>query len=113
VEDKDDGTGGQEGATSKKMFPESRKGALNGTLLETLGFTKERMVQGNALFFNQLLLPMYNPKISGIEADPQRLSTVRSKPLSTCMLSKLGLVVDHMDIGLRIQFLMNLFNSMA
>jgi hypothetical protein len=67
-----DGNGGQQGATSEDMFPESRKGELNGTLLETLGLTRERMVKGDALFFHQLLLPMCDPTMSGIADDPRK-----------------------------------------
>jgi hypothetical protein len=54
-----DGNGGQQGATSEDMFLELRK----GDLLETLGLTKERMVQGDVLFFqHQLLFPMCDAK---------------------------------------------------
>jgi hypothetical protein len=52
------------------MFPKSRKGELDGCLLEMLGLTKERMVKGDVLFFHHLLLPMCDPKMSGINADP-------------------------------------------
>jgi hypothetical protein len=52
------------------MFPESRKGMLDADLLETLGLPKERMVKADALFFHQLLLPMCDPKMSGIAANP-------------------------------------------
>jgi hypothetical protein len=33
------------------MFPESKKGELDGDLLETLGLTKERMIKGDAHTF--------------------------------------------------------------
>jgi hypothetical protein len=69
ADDNSDRNLGQEGATSEDMFPESRKGELDGDLLETLGLTKERMIKGDALFFHQLLLPMCDPKMSGINGD--------------------------------------------
>jgi hypothetical protein len=97
----DDGTSeshfGREGATSEDMFPESRKGALDCDLLERLGLTKERMKKEDALFFHQLLLPMCDPKMLGINGDPRK--GFYSKVEFT--LSKLGLV-DHMGIGIRI-----------
>jgi len=63
---------GREGATSEDMFPESRKGRLDGELLERLGLTKHRMTVGDALFFHQLLLPMCDPKRSGVVGDPRK-----------------------------------------
>jgi hypothetical protein len=35
--------------------------------------TKKRIVEGDALFFFQLLLPMGDPKKSGIDDDPRLL----------------------------------------
>jgi hypothetical protein len=67
-----DGNGGQQGATTEGTFPESRKGELYGNLLETLGLTQERMVKGDMLFFHQLLLPLCDPKMSGIADDPRK-----------------------------------------
>jgi hypothetical protein len=68
----DNRNGGQQGATSEDMFLESRKGELDGDLLETLGLTQERMVKGDALFFHQLLLPVCDPTMLGIADDPQK-----------------------------------------
>jgi hypothetical protein len=73
------------------MFPESRKGALDGTLLETLGLTKERMVQGNALFFSQLILPMCDPKMSGMGADPRKAFYSKVETFSKLYAIQIGL----------------------
>jgi hypothetical protein len=73
------------------MFLESRKGALDGTLLETLGLTKQRMVQGDALFFNQLLLPMCDPNMSGVEADPQKAFYSKIKTFLNLYAIQIGL----------------------
>ncbi len=67
-----DGNGGRQDATSEDMFPELRKGELDGNLLETLGLTRERMVKGDVLFFHQLLLPMCDPTMLGSIADNPR-----------------------------------------
>jgi hypothetical protein len=63
---------GRAGATRDDMFPDSRKGQLDGDLLEKLGLTRERMVKGDALFFHQLLLPMCDPQMSGIVGDARK-----------------------------------------
>jgi hypothetical protein len=86
-----DGNGGREGATSEDMFPESRKGELDGNLLETLGLTKERMVDGDALFFHQLLLPMCDPKMSGIAADPRKAFYSQVETFSNLYAIHIGL----------------------
>ena len=54
------------------MFPTDRKGRLDKDLLKKMGLTKERMQNGDALFFYQLLFPICNPKRSGIEGDPRQ-----------------------------------------
>ena len=59
------------GATSTAPFPESRKGRLDYDLLKKMKLTKKRLVEGDALFFLQLLLPIGDPKKSGIENDPR------------------------------------------
>ena len=48
------------------FFPEARKGGLDGDLLLKMGLTTARMIEGEALFFYQLLLPICNPKRLGI-----------------------------------------------
>ena len=59
------------GVSSDNLFPESRKGCLDGELLQQLGLTKEKMQLCDALFFYQLLLPICNPKKSGVPNDPR------------------------------------------
>jgi hypothetical protein len=62
--------GSRNGATSTNPFPDSRKDRLDYELLKRMKLTKKRIVEGDALFFLQLLLPIGNPKKSGIENDP-------------------------------------------
>jgi hypothetical protein len=62
--------GSRSGATSTNPFPDSRKGRLDYELLKRMKLTKKRIVEGDALFFLQLLLPIGDPKKSGIENDP-------------------------------------------
>jgi hypothetical protein len=59
------------GATSTNPFPDNRKGRLDYELLKKMKLTKRRIVEGDALFFLQLLLPIGDPKKSGIEDDPR------------------------------------------
>jgi hypothetical protein len=59
------------GATNTNPFPENRKGRLDYELLKRMKLTKKRIVEGDALFFFQLLLPIGDPKKSGIEDDPR------------------------------------------
>ncbi len=42
---------------------------MDGTFLKKLGLTKQKMVECNALFFYQLLLPIVDPSMSGIKED--------------------------------------------
>jgi hypothetical protein len=59
------------GATSTSPFPETRKGRLDYDLLKKMKLTKKRIIEGDALFFLQLLLPIGDPKKSGIDDDPR------------------------------------------
>jgi hypothetical protein len=59
------------GATNTAEVPECRKGRLDYDLLKKMKLTKKRIVEGDALFFLQLLLPIGDPKKSGIEDDPR------------------------------------------
>ena len=62
------------GATRDNMFPECRKGCLDGVLFEKLGLCKERMLEDDlapdALFFHQLLLPICDTTKN--EDDPRK-----------------------------------------
>jgi hypothetical protein len=82
---------GRAGATGEDMFPESRKGQLDGELLEMLGLTKERMVKGDALFFHQLLLPMCDPKMSGINGDTRKAFYSKVETFSNLYAIQIGL----------------------
>jgi hypothetical protein len=59
------------GASQANVLPPERKGHLNYELLKTMGLTKETLIDGDALFFFQLLLPICDPAKSGIENDPR------------------------------------------
>jgi len=68
----DDDATARSGATRENLFPESRKGCLDQRLLRKLGLTKRVIQDKDALFFYQLLLPMCDPRRSGIEGDPRK-----------------------------------------
>jgi hypothetical protein len=57
------------GASRENLFSEDRDVNLDGTFLKKLGLTMQKMVEGNALFFYQLLLPIVDPAMSGIKED--------------------------------------------
>ena len=60
------------GATRDNMHPDERQCELDGDLLVKLGLTKQRMVEGDCLFFCQLVFPICDPDHSGIKNDPRR-----------------------------------------
>ena len=62
----------REGASKDNMFPSNRKAKLDGALLKKMGLTRKRMVEGDALFFYQLIVPICDPAKSGIEGDPRQ-----------------------------------------
>jgi hypothetical protein len=55
---------------SSSLFPEERKGSLDADKLKKHGLTDERMANGDALFFYQLLLPFH--KSSQMEFNDNR-----------------------------------------
>ncbi len=57
------------GASRENLLPADREVKLDSTFLKKIGLSKQRMEQCNALFFYQLLLPIVNPAISGIDGD--------------------------------------------
>ena len=57
------------GVSSENLIPDSRKGKLDAGLLATMGLTHSRIIDIDALFFYQLLLPLCNPARSGILHD--------------------------------------------
>jgi hypothetical protein len=62
----------RDGSTRDNLFPPTRKGQLDAKLLKVMGLTDERMKTGDALFFHQLLLPICDPKRSGIKDDARK-----------------------------------------
>jgi hypothetical protein len=65
-------TPGRTHATDENPFPDERKGCLDAVQLEKLGLTKKRMKACDALFFWQLLLPIGDPKKSGVLGDGRK-----------------------------------------
>ena len=85
------------GATTANMFPEGTEGSLDPNVLKKMGLTKSRMQSMDALFFLQLILPICNTKLSGIEDDP-RISyyhEVETHTNSTKFASGMGASYGH------------------
>jgi hypothetical protein len=57
------------GATRENLFPADRDVTLDVTYLKKMGLSKQRMEECDALFFYQLLLPIVDPAMSGINGD--------------------------------------------
>jgi hypothetical protein len=77
-EEGDDGNdGGRHRATSEDIFPESRKGELDGNLLETLGLTKERMEKGTHFSFTNSFFLCATQKCQALRTILEKLSTAR------------------------------------
>ncbi len=57
------------GATREELFPTDRDVKLDVTFLKKMGLSKQRIELCNALFFYQLLLPIVDPAMSGIDGD--------------------------------------------
>ena len=68
---KSDSTSFRRGALPENLLPKSCQGCLGAELLKKMGLTKARMANEDAQFFLQLLLPMCDPKKSGIDRDPR------------------------------------------
>jgi hypothetical protein len=62
----------RDGASKAQPFPDSRRGKLDSNLLLRMGLTAQRMINYDALFFYQLLLPICDPTKSGIDDDPRK-----------------------------------------
>jgi hypothetical protein len=75
------------GATLMNPFPDSQKGHLDYDLLKEMKLRKKQIVEGEALFFLQLLLPMGDPKKSGIIDEPRLpyYSEVETKKYATAI----------------------------
>jgi hypothetical protein len=57
------------GATREDLFPADRDVTLDVTFFKKMGLSKQRMEECNAFFFYQLLLPIVDPAMSGINGD--------------------------------------------
>jgi hypothetical protein len=57
------------GATREDLLPTDKDIKLDVTFVKNMGLSNQRMEQCNALFFYQLLLPIVDPAISGIDGD--------------------------------------------
>ena len=77
------------GSTQENLFPDERKGRLDDALLKEMGLTRTRLLEGDALFFFQLLFPICDPKRSGIENDPRK-PRKRRLPLHLQGITTLG-----------------------
>jgi hypothetical protein len=58
------------GASRDLLFPPDRQVQLDVNYLKKMGLTRKRMLECDALFFYQLLLPIVDPAMSGINDDP-------------------------------------------
>jgi hypothetical protein len=59
------------GATKDLLFPPDRQVRLDVDYLKKMGLTRKRMLDCDALFFYQLLLPIVDPAMSRIDEDPR------------------------------------------
>jgi hypothetical protein len=57
------------GTTREDLFPTDRDVKLDVTFFKKIGLSKQRMEQCNALFLYQLILPIVDPAMSGIDGD--------------------------------------------
>jgi hypothetical protein len=65
------GATNRSGSSPLELIPAERKGCLDYEFLKKMRLSKRRIMEGDALFFRQLLLPMCDPKKSGIDDDPR------------------------------------------
>ena len=101
---------GRTDTTEADMFPDSRKGCLDKEILQKFGLTKEKMNMGDALFFFQLLLPICNPKKSGISGDPRipyYSDVVNHSNLYACSLGLVGGQYSHAFKAIKVQELVH------
>jgi hypothetical protein len=56
-------------ASREDLFPTDREVQLDVTFLKTIGLTKQRILECNALLFYQSILPIVDPAMSGIDGD--------------------------------------------
>jgi hypothetical protein len=83
------------GASATNLFPAGRKGMLDYSLLKKMGLTKNRIINCDATFFKQLLLPMCDPEKSGIEDDPRLPYYSKVERWSTKYAASIGLLGSY------------------
>ena len=101
---------GRSGTFNSDQFPTSRHGCLDVDKLKKMGLTKERMVNGDALFFYQLLLPICSPKKSGIPNDPRTpfySEATNFTNLYACTIGLLGGQYSHSFKAVKVQELVH------
>ena len=59
------------GANKEKMFPEDQDVKLDHDYLQKIGLSRECMEECDALSFYQLLLPIVDPLLTGMDDDPR------------------------------------------
>ena len=62
----------RDGASKDNLFPSYRESKLDKDYLKKMGLTDQRMFDGDTLFFAQLILPICDPAMSGINGDPRK-----------------------------------------
>jgi hypothetical protein len=60
------------GVSREDLFLKDRDIKLDVTFLKKMGLTKQRMLECNALFFYQLILPIVDPNMPGIDSDTRK-----------------------------------------
>jgi hypothetical protein len=73
------------GASRDLLFPPDRQVQLDVNYLKKMGLTRKRMVECDALFFYQLLLPIVNPAMSGINENSHMGYYEEVAKIATCM----------------------------
>ncbi len=73
------------GTSRDLMFPPDRQVQLDVNYLKEIGLTRKRMLECDALFFHQLLLPIVDPAMSGINEDPCMGYYEEVEKITTCM----------------------------
>ena len=95
---------------SDDLFPASRKGYLDKDKLENLGLTKNRMKMKDALFFYQLLLPICDPRKSGVKNDPRTSfysEVTNYSNFYACQIGLLGGQYSHAFKPIKVQELLH------
>ena len=78
-------------ATPENLFPKARLGELDVNMLKRLGLTKKRVVELDALFFFQLLLPICDVNRSGVDDDKRMPFYSKMEEWSNIYAMQLGL----------------------